>query len=115
MQILSGTTSILELLKLDLVLNNDSRCLVAITPASIADLSEGKVEVSTSDTHPVTDTLSVLLQLLSLTQLLASLRLLLCARYGYGTSNLVLFVLVGLFGAGFVRNVGLLHICHGLD
>lgn len=101
LEVLSGTTSILELLKLDLVLDNHGRCLVAITPASIADLSEREVEVGTSDTHPVTDTLRVLLQLLSLTQLLASLRLLLCARYGYGTSNFVLFVL-GQFSAGFI-------------
>jgi hypothetical protein len=114
LEVLSGTTSILELLKLDLVLDNHGRCLVAITPASIADLSEREVEVGTSDTHPVTDTLRVLLQLLSLTQLLASLRLLLCARYGYGTSNFVLFVL-GQFSAGFIWNISLLNICRGLD
>lgn len=43
LEVLSGTTSILELLKLALVLQNYGRCLVAITPASVTDLSEREV------------------------------------------------------------------------
>ena len=76
LKVLRGAASILELLELALVLKNHGSCLIAITPASIAYLAEGEVQVDTRDTDPVTDALSIRFHLLCLEEVLANLWLL---------------------------------------
>ena len=60
---MGGAASILELLEFALILEDHSGRLVAVTPASVADLSEREIEVSTSNTNPVTDALCILLNI----------------------------------------------------
>jgi len=57
LEILGGAASILELLEFTLILEDHSGRLVAITPASVAHLSEREIEVGTGNTNPVTDAL----------------------------------------------------------
>lgn len=73
-EVVGGAASGLELLKLTLVLQDDGCSLVAITPASVANLPEGKVEICARDTHPITHALGVVLLLLSGQSLLAHCR-----------------------------------------
>ena len=57
LEVLGRTASLLELYKLTLILQDHCGCLIAITPAPIADLSERKIEISAGNTYPVTDAL----------------------------------------------------------
>lgn len=54
-----GTASTLELVKFVLGLDRNRGCLFTVTPASVADLTESKVQVRAGDTNPVTNSLRI--------------------------------------------------------
>ena len=60
LQVLSSAACILESLQLCLVLEDHSSSCLAVSPASIADLSKTKIQICARHTHPVANALCIL-------------------------------------------------------
>ena len=96
LEVLRRTSSLLILLEFRLILEYHRCCLSTISPASITNLSEWKVKISTSNTNPITNSfrcLFVLSRLLLSRWVLVAIFLNLILSYRNFTNNLVLLIL----------------------
>lgn len=100
LEVLGRTSSLLILLELRLILKYHRCCLSSISPASITNLSEWKVKISTSNTDPITNSFRCLfsltkwLLLLLSHSVLTALFLDLILSYRNFTYNLVFLILL---------------------